>query len=215
MERGWVDYILPQLYFNIGYENADFKILAGWWQDNAAGTPLYAGLATYKLDRNSKIPAWRETAEIKRQTWMIRESKGYQGVCYFNAKDFKTNKLGINKLVSELYKNPALVPPLRGFEKEPPAQPVNAEITLSGNKILFCWSCDKEEFSSVSPFYHAIYKFKKGDVADFNRGESLIYLTGEEQAILTCEKPQDYDYYITSLDRLYNESKPVKFKIIK
>ncbi len=215
MERGWVDYILPQLYFNIGYEIADFKILARWWQDNAAGTPLYAGLATYKLDRNSKIPAWRETGEIKRQVGMIRESKGYQGVCYFNAKDFKTNMMGINKLVSDLYKNPALVPTLRGFEKEPPAPPVDAEITITGNKVHFSWISDKEELSSVSPFYHAIYKFKKGDLPDFNRGESLIYLTGEDQVTLTCENPHNYDYYITSLDRLYNESKPVKFKIIK
>ncbi|GAB1373994.1 hypothetical protein MASR1M46_08750 [Bacteroidales bacterium] len=38
MEKGWLDYILPQLYFNIGYPAADFKILAEWWRDNSAGT---------------------------------------------------------------------------------------------------------------------------------------------------------------------------------
>ena len=31
MRKGWVDYIVPQVYWNIGHQAADYAELTHWW----------------------------------------------------------------------------------------------------------------------------------------------------------------------------------------
>jgi uncharacterized lipoprotein YddW (UPF0748 family) len=218
MEKGWVDYILPQLYFNIGYKNADFNVLFKWWQDNSAGVPLYGGLGTYRLDRKSKIHAWRSSDEIKKQADIIRKSTEYQGVCYFNAKNMKDNRLGINSVLASLYSNPALVPPLRGFSTSAPPVPLKADITINNSVMNFTWEDQAPADGagdSLPVYYHVIYKFRKGQKPDFTRGDAIVALTGEDNFTLPAELNSKYVFYLTSLDRLYNESKPVRFEVLR
>ncbi len=215
MENGWVDYILPQLYFNIGYENADFAKLAKWWRDNSAGVPVYAGLGTYKLDKKSKIAAWHSSEEIYKQALMIRSMSSYQGACYFNAKNILENRLGVNGILKKLYKNPALVPSMRGFETTAPDKPVNLKISKKEQSLVLSWGKSEKCDSSATKlpvYYHAIYRFKKDEKPDFKNGEALIALTGEDSISLDLYSNKDFQFYITALDRLYNESEAVKFK---
>ena len=74
--RRWVDeqiidYIAPQIYWEIGHEKADFAELLNWWCDAVKGTnvKLYIGHAGYKAD------AWRED-EMFRQLEMSRRTDG-------------------------------------------------------------------------------------------------------------------------------------------
>ena len=217
MEAGWMDYILPQLYFNIGYPAADFKVLAEWWRDYSAGTPVYGGLGTYKLDPASKVDAWRSAEEIRRQAEMLRGISAYQGVCYFSAKDMKRNTLGINKILSSLYPNPSIASPLKGFETTPPDSPSVAQIVNKEGKNFFSWSGDPlpegdaplMDCNSERAYYYLIYKFKKGSNPDFEDGSTIVALTGETSLVLSQES--EFDYYISALDRLFNESKAIKF----
>ena len=220
MEAGWMDYILPQLYFNIGYPAADFNVLAKWWRDYSAGTPVYGGLGTYRLDANSKIEAWRSAQEIKKQAEILRTMEQYHGVCYFSAKDMRKNVLGINTVLKGLYPAPSIVPALRGFETTPPAAPAKAEMTLAGGKLNLSWSGDKlpegnaslAECNSERAYYYAVYRFKKGETPDFENGKAMISLTGETSFVTSGADASQYEYYVSALDRLYNESTPVKFK---
>jgi len=211
MENGWLDYVLPQLYFNIGYENADFNVLAKWWQDYSAETPIYGGLGTYRLDTKSKIEAWRSVDEIKQQVHVLRNMPAYQGVCYFNAKNFKEDRLGINNLMYELYPNPALVPSLKGFPVKTisPPKGVRLELTKEGEKIV--WDMPTVNEKEVhAPKYHLIYRFSKNMKPDFSKGYAIIALTGEDFYFLNTESSNNFDYYVSALDRLYNESVPIK-----
>jgi len=223
MEAGWLDYILPQLYFNIGYPAADFTVLAEWWRDYSAGTPVYGGLGTYRLDAGSKIEAWRSPLEIKKQALMLREMNNYQGACYFSAKNMKDNKLDINSVLRELYPNPTIVPQMRGFETNPPVSPEGALMSIKGGDILFKWqgedlpkgNASLEKCNSERAYYYLIYKFKKGETPDFSKGSSILALTGETKYSADAAQAQAYDFYVSALDRLYNESKAVKFNAIK
>ena len=42
-DKGWVDYIVPQIYWNIGTKVADYDVLANWWNDYCNKRPLYIG----------------------------------------------------------------------------------------------------------------------------------------------------------------------------
>jgi len=211
MEMGWLDYILPQLYFNIGYEAADFKVLAKWWEDYNAGTPVYGGLGTYRLASDAKIPEWRSANEIKAQADMLRTMPSYQGVCYFNAKNFKENRLEINSVMKELYPYPALVPALKGIPQKAPAPPKSPKITINGEMINITWDIVKPLKSDVhAAKYHLIYRFDVGEKPDFTKGSAIVALTGEDSYSIQRSNGKDYQYYISALDRLFCESKPVE-----
>jgi len=215
MEKGWIDYVLPQLYFNIGYDNADFNVLAKWWRDNSSGIPVYGGLGTYRLEKDSKIPAWRSAEEIRKQANIIRGLPVYQGACFFSAKNMKDNKLGVNSVLNTLYKHPSLVPTLKGFETSAPDAPAKAQMYKKGDVLYFTWDNPEKNDSKgkkLSVYYHVIYKFKKGETPDFTKGESIVALIGEESYVMPSAGHSTYIFYVTALDRLFNESAPVKFK---
>lgn len=51
IDNGLVDYIIPQIYWEIGHKSADFATLADWWNNAVQGTGvrLYIGMAAYRL----------------------------------------------------------------------------------------------------------------------------------------------------------------------
>ena len=51
VQRRWVDYIVPQLYWHFGHETAAYACLVDWWCATGKGTGvrLYIGLAPYRL----------------------------------------------------------------------------------------------------------------------------------------------------------------------
>ncbi|MGJ3559113.1 glycoside hydrolase family 10 protein [Streptomyces sp. INA 01156] len=50
VRENWIDYICPQLYWNIGFAAADYAKLLAWWSAvvEGSGTQLYVGEALYK-----------------------------------------------------------------------------------------------------------------------------------------------------------------------
>ena len=65
IKSGTVDYIVPQIYWEIGHSAADFATLTDWWISKTQGTgvKLYIGLAAYKC-HDSSTPTWATTDHI-------------------------------------------------------------------------------------------------------------------------------------------------------
>jgi len=81
VQEGWIDYIVPQIYWHIGFDIADYATLLRWWEDLVRGTDvdLYIGHA-----------AWREhegqnhfNGEILRQLQMNETSDVVTGSIFF------------------------------------------------------------------------------------------------------------------------------------
>ncbi len=95
VENGWVDYIMPQIYWNIGYEIADYSILCDWWSDLVKDTDvkLYIGEGAYRTV-SSTIPAWtgeKGTEELEQHISMGRENENISGYCMFTYHTFVDN----------------------------------------------------------------------------------------------------------------------------
>ena len=54
LKKGWIDYVTPQAYWHIGFEIADHKIIAEWWNGNSFNRNLYIGHGIHRLDKKSK-----------------------------------------------------------------------------------------------------------------------------------------------------------------
>lgn len=209
LDKGWIDYVLPQLYFAIGSSKVDFKVVADWWAENSFTHGLYAGIGTYRLKEGAKESAWRSPAEIVKQVKLIRQSPKYKGFCYFSAKNFKNNVMGINEMVENKI-NPyqALVPIVPGLPVEIPEAPIKLQIDKKTNTLYWDIKRCKPFKAFCSPVYYVIYCFKKGQNPDFEKASAIIGVVNELQMRLPLNVKGTFNYYVSALDRLYNESIP-------
>lgn len=132
MENGWIDYIVPQLYWSMDYERASHKTLVEWWSQNSANTNLYIGNGAYKI-RNNPDKAWDDKNELVQQIELARQTKNVKGNVFFSAKTLQFNHSDVVKLLKEeIYKYPALTPfsPFSTSENEVQPQ----LISFAGNK---------------------------------------------------------------------------------
>jgi uncharacterized lipoprotein YddW (UPF0748 family) len=89
VREGWVDYIVPQVYWEIGHPAADYAALVPWWSQAVAGTPvkLYIGQAAYKVGSG---PAWGD-GELSAHLTLDRDHPEVRGEVYFSARSLSTN----------------------------------------------------------------------------------------------------------------------------
>jgi hypothetical protein len=137
--EGWVDYIVPQLYWEIGFDLADYAVLLPWWSEVAAGTGvhLYIGQADYRVGGDG---AWSDPTELARHLAMGRE-QGVQGNVHFTASDLREDRLGAeSRYRDEFYAEPAFVPAMEGLPAEAPAAPQGVAATVRRGQVTLTWA---------------------------------------------------------------------------
>ena len=109
MKQGWVDYVAPQLYWEIGHRLADYEELVDWWSKHSYGRHIYIGHGVYRA--YEKNAAWKNPKELPNQIRMLRQYPEVQGSIYFSSKSFNHNPNGWNdSLQNNYYKLPAMIP---------------------------------------------------------------------------------------------------------
>jgi uncharacterized lipoprotein YddW (UPF0748 family) len=113
VREGWIDYVVPQLYWNIGLPAADYAELVSWWAGVAQGSPtkLYVGEALYKAGDPAQPAAWQDTAELSRHLTLAKEYAQVRGHVFFAAKDVAADRVGaMARVVADHYGQPASPP---------------------------------------------------------------------------------------------------------
>lgn len=120
MEKGWIDYVTPQNYFDMDNTKLNdegkevclvrYADLADWWNWAAkeTNTKLYMGQAIY---RYSKEGSWANPEEIPNQLLYNQTLDKVDGTIFFTYRDFKREDMDSIKIGKELLKkmwaNPA------------------------------------------------------------------------------------------------------------
>ncbi len=111
LQKGWIDYVAPQLYWEIGHKLADYNTLIEWWSKNTFGKNCYIGLGIYRAGSND---AWRDKTQLPRQITKLRNTPNINGMIFFSSKTFERNPNGWNdSLRLEFFKEPASLPTLK------------------------------------------------------------------------------------------------------
>ncbi|POX49626.1 hypothetical protein C3489_24185 [Streptomyces sp. Ru71] len=113
VRRNWVDYVVPQLYWNIGLEAADYAVLVPWWAEAAKGTAtrLYVGEALYKAGDPAQPAAWQDPAELSRHLTLAKKYPQVCGHVFFAAKEVAADPIGaMTRVVADHYGQPASPP---------------------------------------------------------------------------------------------------------
>ncbi|MFF0557349.1 glycoside hydrolase family 10 protein [Streptomyces sp. NPDC004266] len=96
IREGWIDYVMPQLYWNIGLPAADYARLLPWWDAvvRDTGVGLYVGEALYKAGDPAQPAAWQDPGELSRHLELARTYPSVGGHCYFSAKEVAADPIG-------------------------------------------------------------------------------------------------------------------------
>ena len=88
-EKGWIDYVIPQLYWPIDSNNpnTDYATLAAWWakQLEPYKTALYTGHAVYRMRTGKANSPWQQGNELIRQRLVNKSLPKISGECYYSA----------------------------------------------------------------------------------------------------------------------------------
>jgi uncharacterized lipoprotein YddW (UPF0748 family) len=138
LQEGWVDYFTPQLYWAIDRPQQSYVELLRWWtEQNPKGRNIWPGNYTGKV-AFTNAQKWR-TDEVINQIRLTRAQPGATGNVHFSSSVFMQNpdRL-VERLASEVYTTPALVPASPWLDRSTPPRPVLTMRTepLSGDRVL-------------------------------------------------------------------------------
>lgn len=214
LQNGWLDYVVPQLYFSVGHRLAPYEKLLDWWGENAFGKHVYSGQSVFKI-QNSGDSAWNAPSEMPEHLRLSRQSEKVQGDVFFRSKILDQNPAGFrDSLMQRFYLHRAFPPPMPWLDVSPPQPPEAFELTGYRKGILLEWqnpnpTAPTSESDQVR--FVLVYRFLKGEEVDIRDVRHLRYvLDGRrtqfvDKAVTFKEK---YIYVITFMDRLSNESAP-------
>lgn len=111
-KEGYIDYLIPQLYWSLDYKPASYNILTDWWASNIENINIYIGNGPYKIYNNAD-KAWDNPLELPKQLNKTRATNRIDGNAFFSAKSLTTNKeIIVKTLKKKVYKHKALTPAL-------------------------------------------------------------------------------------------------------
>jgi len=213
-KKGWIDYLLPQLYWQIGHPLVDFELLANWWRMHTYGRGMYIGHGVYKSDRNSATVEWAMPEELPRQINLLRSIPEIGGSAFFSSKHFRRDLMGFqDSLRANIYSNPAIVPIMPWLDDTPP--PEVKRLRKSWGKIR--WEKPEVEDEMNKPKQFVVYLNEKDKPFDIYNPEFIYEITREEKIKIERinRKRKKYEVRVTTLDRLNNESLPGNSIIIR
>ena len=201
--EGWIDYLMPQLYWRDDHPAVGFSNLAHWWNDHHYGHSIYVGLALYRIDRKSQHRQWKKDKYLLMQIEVLRQLKNIDGFGWFSSKHFfRDNLKSLNRKLQKHYcSRPALVPSMPWIDAFAPKAPKG--LRMEEKRLV--WDISEESDPLQEDRYYVIYHFKKGEDSKVKSGSHILYVSGENFFDFPKRIPAG-SYRVSVLDRLNNES---------
>ncbi|MDQ2720339.1 MAG: family 10 glycosylhydrolase [Bacteroidota bacterium] len=125
LKMKWIDYVVPQLYWEFGHKLVGYEVLSDWWARHSYGRQMYIGQGIYRA-MESKSYAWHNKNELPNQIKRLRQyPQQIQGSVFFSSSSFSNNPNGwSDSLKNNYYKYPAIPPPMPWIDSVKPKSPV-------------------------------------------------------------------------------------------
>ncbi len=134
LNKGWIDYFAPQLYWPINRLAQSYPVLLGWWaSENTMKRHLWPGIS---IGRDTGA------ANIREVTNQIMIARGIlpnsMGVIHWSIGQLVRNQGLMKSLIAGPYKQQALVPASAWLGDKAPGAP-NTKAILSDSLVLVTW----------------------------------------------------------------------------
>lgn len=199
VEQGWIDYNMPQIYWEIGHPAADYITLIKWWNRHAGKAHLYIGQDVARTMR---------AGDLTRKMYYERTLPNIGGNCFWPANEILWNNGGIaDSLRRRYHRYPALIPAYTHQHDRAPkrVKKLRAEWTPDG--YVLHWQAEQSPTNPELASYFVIYRFANNEEIDLDDPRHIVATTRECHYLLPYEDGQTpFRYVVTAVDRFHNES---------
>jgi len=210
LKQGWVDYVVPQIYFEFTQSHAPYGTLLDWWARHSYSRQCYIGLGIYKAGYNA---AWRDPTLLTREIQALRSYPTVQGAVYFSSSSFQNNPYGwCDSLRNNYYRYPALIPPMPWIDSLRPQAPMlQLEYDPKGLSAT-AWLSKGSQTDSLRGF--AIYQTDSATI-DIDSARIFDFIPYDPVAGFTIhpgpaeQKGPVHFYFVTAVSRTNVESRAV------
>ena len=215
INNGWLDYCVPQIYWEIGNKAADYDTLIRWWNQYAGGRPLIIG---EDIERTVKAadPSSPSQSQMNAKYRLHQQMKNVKGTVLWYAKAAVDNVGNYGTALRDYYwRTPVLQPDMSFISKKTTKKVRKLKPVWTSDGYMLFWTAPKGKEWHNTAVSYVVYRFAKGQRQDINDASKIVAVTPNTFCQLPYVKGKDkYTYYVTALNRLHNESKPRK-KILK
>ena len=211
VDNGWVDYCVPQLYWEIGHRAADYDTLIKWWNKHVTKRPLYIGEDVERTVKNADLNNPR-TNQMGAKYKLHDEMENVQGTVLWYAKAAVDNIGNYGHMLRNVYwKYPALQPRMDYIDRKAPKKVRKLKkIATSDGPTLF-WTAPRGKGWDKEAVKYVVYRFGRGEKIDLEDASNIMAVTYD--TFYNIPVGARGTYVVTALDRMENESKGKKIKI--
>lgn len=160
---GWVDYMVPQLYWQLEHKAASDSVLIEWWNTQANGRHMYYGYAV----RNSMDYADTQNPAVKsqigRKVAMSRALPNVHGIVWWPGYDVTRNYKGAkDSLVNRIMPTKAIAPASTWIDSIAPAGVNGLTGKRSGKNVRLAWTAPASADPMQQARFFVIYRFAQG-----------------------------------------------------
>ncbi len=229
LRYGWVDYIVPQIYWEIGHSLADYNTLTRWWASCSYGRLLFIG---QDVDRSAKAadPDNANTNQFRAKLNLSRSLEGISGNSYWSGKVLLENPGNIYTLLEREYNRLPALPPVYpeiatvldkygniSTKNSKPVSKLKAP-AVSGLKVIWTeegpvlmWKEPKRKTLADDTRFYIIYRFGAKEKIDLSDPTRIVARTRSVFYPLPYSGgTTKYQYVVTAINRYNQESKPTK-----
>ncbi len=210
---GWVDYMLPQLYWQRDHKNASYDKLVAWWAANANGRHMYIGQDVKRtMDTRDLAPSDNPT-QLDSKIQLARSFPTINGNCWWPAYSVTEDYKGVaDSLAENRQSTVALVPPYTWIDSIAPDEVDD----LQFDNGALTWRAPETTDAMQQAKAFVVYRFGNHDKIDLDESEAIQAVVYTNRYEVPTDVRGKYKYVVTVLDRANNESekgKSIKVKL--
>lgn len=216
--NGWIDYVIPQLYWEIGHKAADYSTLVKWWNEAVPATcHLYIGQSIERsLDpkdvAKKSADLTKSHQHFGQKLSEARACGKVLGNCFWYAYQVEDNAYHAREYLQNVVWQRGCLPPAYSMlDDKRPSSVKGVETELTAQGVQLSWTFPETADPLQQSCYFCIYRFAKGEKSDVKDASHLIGKTTDSSFLdASALESTKYTYAITAVDLCNNESQPVK-----
>ncbi len=218
-DKGWVDYVVPQLYWTLDMKAAPSRHLAHWWNEHVnPKVQLYIGQDT-KRTMDAADPGNHDTNELDTKVRLSRMLPNVGGNVWWHGYWVTDNYKGVADSLALKYQSTIALPPAFGDQKIRPEKIRDLRIERTGGRTFLTWepAPTGRHQAATDQTKFVVYQFYPGENSeDISDSQTIIAMTPFTRVLISDDTDpasvEGMTFAVTALDRMNRESLPVRIK---
>ena len=210
VKEGWIDYNMPQIYWEIDHPAADYITLIQWWNKNATleGPHLYIG---------QDVARTMKASQLTRKMRYERALSKVKGNCFWPANELLWNNKGVaDSLKRNYHRYPALIPAYTHMHNRAPQEVKKLKKEWTADGYMLHWKAEQSPTNPELASYFVVYRFEDKEPIDLSNPAKIVKITRNTRYLMPYDNgKKKYRYIVTAVDRFHNENtgKSIKVKL--